>query len=292
MACTLADVIRTGQYASKPEKRKVFGQGNTNYFVCPNLCPSCKHLELSYSNFPVLCKGLSGISVAKQLSPAKKPEIHDACGAYEPRVDAPVERCDTSEENVSSEPLSPELTSFIKTLPDVNSFHFDLSEKCPHCRETMVRREGRCPLCGFKLTPTTLHDDGPLIKGIYNGRWFLTLLLVIVTGMFGGHRFYNGKKGTGFLMLITLGGFGWWYIIDLLMVISGNFTDKQGNKIQNVKDIPLQNQTIPPQPVQTVNTVPQKTNGSTLTDEEIWARLGAEVKAQEAAKAKNGELGN
>ena len=60
--------------------------------------------------------------------------------------------------------------------------------------------------------------------------WLTTLLLSIFLGV---HRFYAGKIGTGILMLLTLGGCGIWYWIDLIMIIMGKFTDKDGNMIVN-----------------------------------------------------------
>ena len=63
--------------------------------------------------------------------------------------------------------------------------------------------------------------------------WLATLLLCLFLGGIGGHRFYVGKVGTGILQLITLGGCGIWTLIDLIMIITGSFTDKDGNKITN-----------------------------------------------------------
>ena len=63
--------------------------------------------------------------------------------------------------------------------------------------------------------------------------WLTTLLLCIFAGSLGVHRFYAGKIGTGILMLITCGGCGIWTIIDLIMIIMGSFTDKDGNAIKN-----------------------------------------------------------
>ena len=56
-------------------------------------------------------------------------------------------------------------------------------------------------------------------------------LLCFLLGIFGAHRFYVGKVGTGILQLVTLGGLGIWAFVDLIMIIIGAFTDKEGNKI-------------------------------------------------------------
>jgi TM2 domain-containing membrane protein YozV len=53
-------------------------------------------------------------------------------------------------------------------------------------------------------------------------------LLCLFVGVFGVHRFYVGKIGTGIIQLITLGGLGIWAFIDLIMIIVGAFKDKQG----------------------------------------------------------------
>ncbi|CDC31420.1 putative uncharacterized protein [Clostridium sp. CAG:508] len=63
--------------------------------------------------------------------------------------------------------------------------------------------------------------------------WITTLLLCLFLGGLGVHRFYAGKIGTGILQLITVGGCGIWTLIDLIMIITGSFTDKDGNPIKN-----------------------------------------------------------
>ena len=55
----------------------------------------------------------------------------------------------------------------------------------------------------------------------------VALALCIPLGVFGAHRFYVGKIGTGLLQLCTLGGFGLWYLYDLILIASGQFRDSR-----------------------------------------------------------------
>lgn len=63
--------------------------------------------------------------------------------------------------------------------------------------------------------------------------WLVTLLLSLFLGSLGVHRFYVGKIGTGILQLITLGGCGIWTLIDIIMIVTGNFKDKDGYEIKS-----------------------------------------------------------
>tara|TARA_B100000900_G_C20486622_1_gene677710 strand:- start:442 stop:651 length:210 start_codon:yes stop_codon:yes gene_type:complete len=51
-------------------------------------------------------------------------------------------------------------------------------------------------------------------------------------GCLGIHRFMVGKVGTGILMLITGGGLVIWAVIDFIVILTGGFTDNDGNKIK------------------------------------------------------------
>lgn len=57
--------------------------------------------------------------------------------------------------------------------------------------------------------------------------YIATLLLCFFLGTLGIHRFYVGKIGTGILMILTLGGLYIWQLIDLILIIVGQFHDKQ-----------------------------------------------------------------
>jgi hypothetical protein len=54
------------------------------------------------------------------------------------------------------------------------------------------------------------------------------LILSVFLGILGFDRFYLGKNGTGILKLLTWGGFGIWWIADIITIASGKMTDSKG----------------------------------------------------------------
>ena len=49
-------------------------------------------------------------------------------------------------------------------------------------------------------------------------KWLTALLLSILIGSLGVDRFYLGHGGLGILKLITFGGLGIWWLIDLILI--------------------------------------------------------------------------
>lgn len=49
------------------------------------------------------------------------------------------------------------------------------------------------------------------------GPSFIKLLICFFTGIFGGHKFYEGKIGWGILYLLTAGLFGVGYVVDVVL---------------------------------------------------------------------------
>lgn len=58
--------------------------------------------------------------------------------------------------------------------------------------------------------------------------WLTALLLCIFLGVFGIHRFYTGHIAVGIVQLLTIGGCGIWWLVDLIMIATGSFTDSNG----------------------------------------------------------------
>ena len=57
----------------------------------------------------------------------------------------------------------------------------------------------------------------------------VALILALVVGGLGIHRFYLGYIWQGVVQLLTLGGFGIWALIDLIRIITGDLQPKDGS---------------------------------------------------------------
>ena len=73
-----------------------------------------------------------------------------------------------------------------------------------------------------KQQPTIIIQNNNSVggsKGAVKNKW-ITLLLWFFLGLFGGHKFYEGKIGMGILYLLTGGLFGIGWLIDLIGILT------------------------------------------------------------------------
>jgi hypothetical protein len=98
---------------------------------------------------------------------------------------------------------------------------------CRHC-DTMISAIAEiCPHCGVRQLPADVGQ--PLDAS--DKRIVPAVLLCLLLGVFGAHRFYVGKIGTGVLQLVTLGGLGLWMLYDLVLIITTQFRDGDGRRL-------------------------------------------------------------
>ena len=95
---------------------------------------------------------------------------------------------------------------------------------CFSCRDVIDAAAVVCPRCG---TP----QPAMMRVGMSERRILPAFLLCFFLGVFGAHRFYAGKIGTGILELLTFGGLGIWWLVDMILILTGSFRDGEGQKI-------------------------------------------------------------
>lgn len=108
---------------------------------------------------------------------------------------------------------------------------------CKHCGEKIPYDAVICTRCGRQVEEMHVAKDSPIIinnnnnnnnsanssSGYYRygkkcSKW-VSLLLCIFLGFVGGHKFYEGKIGTGIFYMLTFGGFFIGELIDFFNIL-------------------------------------------------------------------------
>ena len=58
------------------------------------------------------------------------------------------------------------------------------------------------------------------------------LLFLILSWPLAAHRFYLRRYASAVLFIITFAGFGIWWIIDFILIVTGNMKDDFGNQVK------------------------------------------------------------
>src|SRR5690349_6050103 len=97
-----------------------------------------------------------------------------------------------------------------------------------------------------------MTDPGIVVRSSSERSRTVALVLNGLLGVFGAHRFYVGKVGTGVTMLLTLGGCGLWWLYDLILIIGGEFRDSDGRRLVNWSADDAEAAALPPRQLERV----------------------------------------
>ena len=111
-------------------------------------------------------------------------------------------------------------------------------EETPHTNSSVANKPKQSFFDNFKEifgTKNKIVDNAKQVtKNIGTKKYAITLVLVCIpyTGCLGIHDFYLGKTMLGIIKLCTGNFFTIGWIIDILRVVTKNYTDSYGNKLQ------------------------------------------------------------
>ena len=58
------------------------------------------------------------------------------------------------------------------------------------------------------------------------------LLFLVLSWPLGAHRFFLRRYASAILFIFTIGGFGIWWIIDFILIVTGSMKDDRGQIVR------------------------------------------------------------
>jgi TM2 domain-containing membrane protein YozV len=99
---------------------------------------------------------------------------------------------------------------------------------CTKCGKGVPESSKYCLACGAVAAPQVAAP----VAADDSKDWLVALLLSIFVGEFGVDRFYLGHIGLGILKLVTGGGCGVWWLIDVILIATNSLKDSQGRPLR------------------------------------------------------------
>jgi len=95
---------------------------------------------------------------------------------------------------------------------------------CNKCGAELPEGADVCPKCCVLVVRAPAKIEG-------QKDFLVALLLSIFVGQLGVDRFYLGYVGYGILKLLTGGGCGIWWLVDVIMIATGSIKDSEGRPL-------------------------------------------------------------
>jgi hypothetical protein len=99
---------------------------------------------------------------------------------------------------------------------------------CPRCGHELAPGGQYCPQCAFPIRSN---------EGFYNylpvspHSRLIALVLCVLLGYLGVHRFYVGRVVSGLIWMFTGGLLGIRWLIDIILITTANFRDSEGLRV-------------------------------------------------------------
>jgi len=100
---------------------------------------------------------------------------------------------------------------------------------CDKCGKEIPEGATSCPSCAANPAPQPATAP---VAADDRKDWLTTLLLSIFLGQLGVDRFYLGYIGLGVLKLLTGGGCGIWWLVDVILIATDGLKDAKGRALR------------------------------------------------------------